>query len=180
MLRRAAKFATAFCIINKYWTMTPLLTRSCLALLLLFCCTAWADAQSKEDKKTAKAITKVGIWKAEKLFSDGRPVNIQAVVGEVLMNFSTKKEKSTITVTDKKGRDKKKNVTEVVNVFRMEMGGSNRIFNYEVKNDSIKFIGLKGWNDYRIVRMEKEEIVLEQVLDNSLMRWVLVPAAIEE
>lgn len=138
------------------------------------------QAQSKADKKTAKLILKVGTWEAHKLFSDGRPINIKAVVGEVYMDFKTKKETKTQTVTDKKGRDKKKKTTSIVNVFKMEMGGSDRIFNYEVESDSIKFIGLKGWNDYRIVRMSKDELVIEQILNNSLMRWVMVPSTREE
>ena len=161
-------------VITMHYVLTILLTT------LWSCATLPLQAQSKEDKRTAKAITKVGSWEAEKLFSDGKPVNLKAVVGEVYIDFESKKETTTQTITDKKGRDKKKKITEVVNVFRMEIGGNDRIFNYEVKNDSIQFVGLKGWNDYRIVRLEKEELVLEQVLDNSLMRWVLVPFYEEE
>lgn len=148
--------------------------------ILLLCVAYSAQGQSKTDKKNAKLILKVGKWEAQKLLSDGRPINIKAVVGEVYMDFSTKKETNTETITDKKGREKKKKTTKMVNVFKMEMGGSDRIFNYNIEADSIKFVGLKGWNDYRIVRVGKDELVIEQILNNSLMRWVMVPSEEEE
>lgn len=150
-----------------------------LTVFLSFFTLLWGlpslQAQDKEDKKIAKALTKHRSWKCKTLKIDGREVNVQAIVGEVTMDFFVRKEERKITVTDKKGNDKKKTIKEKVNVFQMQMGGSDRIFNYNVKQDSIQFIGLKGWNDYRVVRADKDEIVLEHVLDDSLMRWVMVP-----
>lgn len=132
--------------------------------------------QDKNDLKTNKALTKTGKWECKKLQKDGREINIKAIAGIVTMDFSVLKEKKTKTITDAKGREKKKKVMEITNLFRMEMGGNDRVFNYNVKNDSIQFVSLKDWNDYRIVRVEKDELVLEHNLDNSLFRWTMVPA----
>ncbi|BDS09800.1 hypothetical protein [Aureispira anguillae] len=137
-------------------------------------------AQDKEDKKAAKTIAKVGKWECKKLQKDGREINLKAIAGIVTMDFSVRKEKVTKKVTDAKGVEKKKKVMEVTNVFKMEMGGNDRIFNYHIKNDSIQFVGLNGWNDYRIVRIEKDEIVLEHSLDNSLFRWTMIPSPKEK
>jgi hypothetical protein len=134
-----------------------------------------AQAQDKDDKKIAKTLTKQRSWKCKSIRIDGREVNVQAIVGDVIMDFFVRKEENKVTVTNKKGEEVKKVVKEKVNVFQMEMGGSDRIFNYNIKQDSVKFIGLKGWNDYRIVRADKDEVVLEHVLDDSLMRWTMVP-----
>ena len=114
------------------------------------------------------------------LRKDGREIDITAIAGVVTMEFFIRKEKKNETVTDKNGNEKEKKVTETINVFKMEMGGNDRIFNYNVKNDSVQFIGLNGWNDYRIVRVEKDELVIEQDLDNSLFRWKMVPAPKEK
>lgn len=151
-----------------------------LSLFALLWALPSTQAQDREDKKTAKLLTKQRSWKCRKLVIDGREVNVQAIVGDVNMDFFVRKEEKKITVTDKKGNEKKKTIKEKVNVFQMEMGGSDRIFNYDIKQDSVKFIGLKGWNDYRIVRAAKDEVVLEHVLDDSLMRWVMVPREEEE
>lgn len=133
------------------------------------------QAQDKDDKKIAKTLTKQRSWKCKTLSIDGREVNVQAIVGDVTMDFFVRKEERKVTVTDKKGNDKKKKIKEKVNVFQMQMGGNDRIFNYDIKQDSVQFIGLKGWNDYRVVRADKNEVVLEHVLDNSLMRWTMIP-----
>lgn len=137
-------------------------------------------AQDKDDIKAAKILAKVGKWECKKLQKDGREINIKAIAGDVTMEYFVRKEKVTKTVTDKKGNEKKKKVMEITNVFKMEMGGNDRIFNYNVKSDSIQFIGLNGWNDYRIVRIEKDEAVLEHNLDNSLFRWTMIPAPKEK
>lgn len=150
-----------------------------LTILLSLFTLLWSlpavQAQDKDDKKAAKTLTKQKSWKCKTLQIDGREVNVQAIVGDVTMDFFVRKEERKVTVTDKKGNDKKKTIKEKVNVFQMQMGGSDRIFNYDVKQDSIQFVGLKGWSDYRIVRADKDEIVLEHVLDDSLMRWTMVP-----
>lgn len=150
-----------------------------LMMLFFFLTPQSGSAQSKDqikkDTKTAAALTKVGAWECSKLQKDGREIRVKEIAGTVTMNFSTRKEKKNEKYTDAKGNEKTKKVTEVTNVFKMEMGGNDRIFNYNVKNDSIQFVGLNGWNDYRIVRAEKDEVVLEHDLDNSLFRWTMIP-----
>ncbi len=153
-------------------TIKLTLLLSCLAFLGAL---STVQAQDKDDKKIAKTLTKQRSWKCKTLSIDGREVNVQAIVGDVTMDFFVRKEEKKVTVTDKKGNEKKKKVKEKVNVFQMQMGGNDRIFNYNVKQDSVQFIGLKGWNDYRVVRADKDEVVLEHVLDNSLMRLTMVP-----
>lgn len=146
-----------------------------ISVMLLLLGAQQAFAQDKDDKKAAKTIAKVGMWECKKLQKDGREINIKGIAGIVTMNFKIRKEKKTEKFTDAKGNEKKKKVMEIINVFKMEMGGNDRIFNYNIKNDSVQFIGVNGWNDYRIVRIEKDEMVLEHNLDNSIYRWTMIP-----
>ncbi|CAA6829436.1 MAG: Unknown protein [uncultured Aureispira sp.] len=147
-----------------------------ISVMLLLFAAQQAFAQDSEDKKNAKIIAKIGMWDCKKLQKDGREINIKAIAGVVTMQFTILKQKKTEKYTDAKGEEKKKKVNEVVNVFQMEMGGNDRIFNYEIKKDSIQFVGLNGWNDYRIIRVEKDEMVLEHNLDDSIYRWTMIPA----
>ena len=62
----------------------------------------------------------------------------------------------------------------------MEMGGDDRIFNYHIINDSIQFVGLNGFNDFKVIRSEKDELVIEQILLKKLWRWTLIPAPKEK
>jgi hypothetical protein len=152
-----------------------------MSLMLLLLSVQQSFAQDKEDKKAAKVIAKVGMWECKKLQKDGREINIKGIAGTVTMKFTIRKEKKTEKFTNGKGEEKKKKVTEIVNVFKMDMGGNDRIFNYHVNNDSIQFVGLNGWNDYRIVRVEKDEMVLEHDLDdNSIYRWTMIPSPKEK
>lgn len=151
-----------------------------LWVMLLLINTQQASAQDKDDIKNAKTLLKVGKWQCKKLQKDGREIDINAIAGTVVMDFSVHKEKKTKKFTDAKGNEKKKKVMEITNVFKMEMGGNDRIFNYNIASDSIKFVGLNGWNDYRIVRVEKDEMVLEHNLDDSLYRWTMVPSPKEK
>lgn len=151
-----------------------------ISLMLLLLGTQQAFAQDKEDKKNAKTIAKIGLWECDKLQKDGREINIKGIAGTVTMQFTIRKDKKTEKYTDAKGVEKKKKVTEVINVFKKEMGGNDRIFNYEIKNDSIQFVGLNGWNDYRIVRVEKDEMILEHNLDDSIYRWTMIPSPKEK
>jgi len=151
-----------------------------LLLLVLFSFTfgqsmAQDKEQQKKDKKTAKIISKIENWECEKLQKDGREIDIKAIAGEVFMTFTSRVEKKKEEVTRKNGKKKMKKVKETINSFKMEMGGNDRIFNYRIESDSIRFDGVKGFNDYRIVRAEKDELVLEQDLDSSLFRWTLTP-----
>lgn len=147
-----------------------------ISIMLLLLGAQQTFAQDKEDKKAAKTIAKIGLWECKKLQKDGREINIKAIAGIVTMNFNVIKNKKTEKFTDAKGNEKKKKVMEVINVFKMEMGGNDRIFNYDIKNDSVQFIGVNGWNDYRIVRIEKDEMILEHNLDDSIYRWTMIPA----
>lgn len=151
-----------------------------ISVMLLLFGSQQAFAQDKADKKNAKMIAKVGLWECDKLQKDGREINIKGIAGTVTMKFTIRKEKKTEKFTDAKGVEKKKKVTEIVNVFKKEMGGNDRIFNYEIKNDSIQFVGLNGWNDYRIVRVEKDEMILEHSLDDSIYRWTMIPSPKEK
>lgn len=137
-------------------------------------------AQDKDDMKVAKILTKSRKWNSSKLQKDGREINLKSHIGVVVMEFYVYKEKKTVTSTDANGNEVKKKVQETSNVFKMEMGGNDRTFNYVVKNDSIQFDRVKGWNDYRIVRCEKDELVIEQDLDGSLFRWTMIPAPKEK
>jgi hypothetical protein len=151
-----------------------------ISLMLLLFGAQQAFAQDKEDKKNAKTIIKVSLWDCSKLQKDGRVINLKGIAGAVTMEFTIVKEKKTEKFTDAKGEEKKKKVTELINVFKMEMGGNDRIFNYDIKSDSIQFLGLNGWNDYRIVRVGKDEMILEHDMDNSIYRWTMIPIAKEK
>ncbi|WMX16962.1 MULTISPECIES: lipocalin family protein [unclassified Aureispira] len=147
-----------------------------ISIMLLLLGAQQAFSQDQDDKKAAKTIAKVGKWECKKLQKDGREINIKGIAGIVTMEFRIRKDMKTEKFTDAKGNEKKKKVKEVINVFKMEMGGNDRIFNYNVKNDSVQFVGVNGWNDYRIVRVEKDEMVLEHNLDNSIYRWTMIPS----
>jgi hypothetical protein len=151
-----------------------------VSLMILLLGAQQSLAQDKDDIKAAKTIEKVAKWECKKLQKDGREVNIKAVAGIVTMSFTVRKEKKNKTIVDKNGKEKTKKVKEITNVFKMEMGGNDRIFNYNVKSDSIQFVGLKGFNDYRVVRIEKDEMILEHDLDDSLFRWTMIPAPKEK
>ena len=137
-------------------------------------------AQDKEDLKTAKNLVKVNKWQCDKLQKDGRELNVKGLVGIVTMQFSIFKERKNKIITTGSGQEKTKKVLETTNVFKMEMGGNDRIFNYNVSNDSIQFVGLDGFNDFRVVRSEKNELVIEQELDSSIFRWTMLPAPKEK
>jgi hypothetical protein len=149
-------------------------------LFFSFCLLQVSYAQDKVDLKTAKNLVKVNKWQCDKLQKDGRELNVKGLVGIVTMEFSVFKERINKKMVDDNGKEKSKKVLEKTNVFKMEMGGNDRIFNYNVKNDSIQFIGLDGFNDFKVVRSEKEELVIEQELDDSLFRWTMLPAPKEK
>ena len=149
-------------------------------LLISLSGTVQTFAQDKDDKKVAKTIVKVKKWQCDKLLKDGRELKVKQILGVVTMEFSVFKEKKNKKIVDAKGNEKTKKVMEITNVFKMEMGGNDRIFNYHIKNDSIQFVGLDGFNDFRIIRSEKDEFVIEQVLDKGLFRWTMIPAPKEK
>ncbi len=130
------------------------------------------STQKKKDKKTAQIIYKVGAWESYKTEKNGAPFNLESIAGKATMTFIHRTLKKTKEV---KETGKVKKYKEIVNSFKMEMGGNDRIFNFTIENDSIKFIKINGFSDYRIVRVDAAELVLEQELDNSLFRWVMRP-----
>ena len=71
-------------------------------------------------------------------------------------------------------KDEKKK-PKTVYKFRMEMGGQDRIFDFKVANDSVKFISVKNWNDMKIVSYSKELTKLDQIVDVDIIRYNLYP-----
>ncbi len=131
--------------------------------------------QLSKDANSLKNISKVGTWTTKKLQKNGREVDILAHVGEVTMKFSSRVLKKNKKIELANGKTKTKKVKETVNSFKMDMGGSDRIFDYTVAQDSVRFVGVSGFNDFRIVRADKGELVLEQSLDGDLLRWYMEP-----
>jgi hypothetical protein len=139
---------------------------SIAALLAIGTGQAVAQKMSKSDKKGYKQLLKVGTWEAKGLSKNGSPVDFTAYA-EMLMDFEkhvTKKNKKKI----------------VRHVLWVDMSGGNRNFDFEYKNDSIQFLNVRGLNDYRIISVDKEFLVLEQVLNQDLYRWKFSPAPKEK
>ncbi len=160
--------------------MQKLFNASMFVIFLIFLSGTQTFAQDKEDKKIAKTIVKVNKWQCDKLIKDGKELKVKQIIGDVTMEFSVFKEKKNKKIVDAKGNEKTKKVMEITNVFKMEMGGNDRIFNYHIKNDSIQFVGLNGFNDFRVIRSEKDELVIEQILNKGLFRWTMIPAPKEK
>jgi len=118
---------------------------------------------SKDDLKKVKALS-VNDWKTKDLERDGKLIDINSIAGEAIMFFYTMKIK-----------DKKTNKKSTVHKWKMDMGGQERIFDYQVKGDSIQFVGVKGWNDFKIINMEADRLVVENVIDGHVMRWNMLP-----
>lgn len=138
-----------------------------LLIALFSCSTAFAQNEAgykmnKDDMKKVKALS-ANDWKTKDVERDGKPIDINAIAGEVTMFFYSMKE------TDKKTKKK-----STVYKWKMDMGGQERMFDYHVKGDSIQFIGVRGWNDFKIISMEKDRLVVENVIDGHLMRWNMI------
>jgi hypothetical protein len=114
---------------------------------------------TKADLKKYKMLSAMN-WKTVNIEQDGRPININEISGEAYMYFYQMKE------TDKKTKKSK-----TVYKFKMEMEGSDRIFDIRIKGDSVQFIGVKGWNDFRIINLEKDRFSADQVMDGHVIRW---------
>ena len=130
-----------------------------LILALFTCQVSFAQNEdgykmSKDDMKKVKALS-VNDWKTKNVERDGRPIDINAIAGEVTMFFFSMKE------TDKKTKKKR-----TVYKWKADFGGQERMFDYQVKGDSIQFIGVKGWNDFKIISMEKDRLVIENVIES--------------
>lgn len=119
---------------------------------------------SKEDKYTLKWLLKIGSWKSKQLKVNGREIAVQKIMGDVLMDFYIYESKN-----------KKTGKKEKTYKHKLDMAGSNRIFDFNIENDSLKFVEVNGWNDYEIKRIDKTEVVIIHRLDNKEHRWVMIP-----
>lgn len=126
---------------------------------------------TKEEKKKMKILKKI-VWQTRDgsgIEENGRPIDFNSITGAAYMHFYVMKEKQ------KDSKRKKK-----VNKWKMEIAGQERVFNYEIKGDSIVFEKVKGWNDMRIITLEKDRLVVDQLKDGSIIRWNMVPKKKEE
>jgi hypothetical protein len=142
-------------------------------LLLAFSLQSHAQDRkmTKEEKKTMKTLKKT-VWQTRDgsgIEKDGRPIDFNNITGAAYMHFYDMKEKQ-------KGSKRKVKV----NKWKMEIGGQERVFNYTIKGDSIAFDGVKGWNDMRIITLEKDRLTVDQLSDGSIIRWNMVPKKKED
>jgi len=135
-----------------------------LLIAAAFCLSAlYACTGSKNNSKASPEDKFLGIWEIKTIEKGGRTIDMRAIAGECYMDFSK---------NVKKSDDKK---TKTTYKFRMEMGGQDRIFDYRVMNDSVKFVQVKNWNDMKIVSFSKEETKLDQIVDGDIIRYNLYP-----
>jgi hypothetical protein len=126
-------------------------------ILLLAACNPTKKLQKNADPE-ARIL---GIWEITTLEKGGRDIDVVSIAGEVFMEFFRYEKK------DKEGKLK------VTYRFRMEMGGSDRVFDFKLVADSVQFQEVKGWNDFKIITLEREGagLVLEQDMDGDMIRW---------
>lgn len=144
---------------------------------ILLVCSSMQSVQAqdhkmtKEEKKKMKTLQKT-VWQTRDgsgIEKDGRIIDFNSITGAAYMHFYVMKEKQKDTKRKKK-----------VNKWKMEIGGQERIFNYEIKGDSIAFEEVKGWNDMRIITLEKDRLVVDQLKDGSIIRWNMIPKTKED
>ena len=117
---------------------------------------------SEADKEKNKLVQR--LWRVEHIVKDGRVIDIQSIAGETTMKFYTFKKKN-----------KKTKKKRIAYKFKMDMGGGDRIFDYTIQGDSIKFLKVNGWNDFRIIKLNKKTFELDHLsADGDLIRWVMV------
>jgi hypothetical protein len=136
------------------------------ALICVFLVAQVACKSTGGSKKTKDPEGKVlGTWEVKTLEKGGRVINITEIAGETFMEFYR---------MEKKEKDGNLKVTYK---FRMEMGGNDRMFDFKLVNDSIQYQEVKGWNDMKIVNLDREkgEMLLDQSLDGDIIRWALEP-----
>ncbi len=152
--------------------MQKLIKFPLLAILFLFSSSiAFAQEEyrmNKKEKKTMKKLMRID-WQTKNIEQDGKFIDFNSIAGPAYLYFYIMKEKQ---------KDKRKKLK--VNKWKMEISGQDRIFNYHIKGDSIVFEGLKGWNDMRIIILEKDRLVMDQLNDGSIIRWNMVPKEEEE
>ena len=128
-----------------------------LAIAILLT-TLYSCVGSKNSKKAAEEKF-FGIWEIKTIEKGGRTIDMRAIAGECYMDFYK---------NVKKNKDNKIKTTYK---FRMEMGGQDRVFDYKLANDSLKFVEVKQWNDMKIVSFGKEEAKLDQIVDGDIIRY---------
>lgn len=117
---------------------------------------------TKNRQKNADPEARIlGFWEITVLEKDGRDIDVASIAGEVFMEFFRHEKK------DKEGKLK------TTYRFRMEMGGSDRTFDFKIVADSVQFQQVKGWNDFKIIELDRPNsvLVLEQDMDGDLIRW---------
>jgi hypothetical protein len=134
-----------------------------LSLALSFLSVIYSCTGSKNNSKKADEDKFLGIWEIKTIEKGGRTIDMRAIAGECYMDFSK---------NIKKNKDNKVKTTYK---FRMEMGGQDRVFDYKIANDSIKFVEVKQWNDMKIVSFSKEITKLDHNLDGDIIRYNLYP-----
>lgn len=113
---------------------------------------------SKADAKRNKTL--MATWSVETIQKGGRVIDIKAIAGETLMHFYP---------IEKKDKDSGKKY--LVYKYKMEGGGFDRIFDYKIEGDSIKFVGVNGWNDLKIIEMDAAKLVVDQLVDGDIIRY---------
>ena len=115
------------------------------------------STQKPNEKKQWKMISAHG-WKVKDMVKNGKTVDIVKYTGDQFYSFFTEKE------------GKKK-----INKVKIEIGSETRLFECGIVGDSIKLYNAGTWNNYKIVSVEKESAVLEQVALGANVQWNLVP-----
>ena len=117
---------------------------------------------SKEAQKRFKTLT--GVWDLETIEVSGRTINYKEH-DEMQVSFY-------IRVKEKKDKEtnKKTKSTHYFYKANWPARGVDRIFEFYLPEqaDSIIFIGVKGFNDMKIVQAYTQELVLEQVSDGNI------------
>jgi hypothetical protein len=118
---------------------------------------------SKAAKKQLKQLT--GTWDMLTIEVQGRTINYKEY-DEMQIIFYDRTKKNDKT---------KKSETNYYYKANWPARGVDRIFEYFFNEgaDSIKFVGVKGYNDVKIVSVDDKNLVLDQISDGSVQRWTL-------
>lgn len=103
-------------------------------------------------------------WISENMTKEDKIVNINNINGVITMSFSMVRERN---LNDKQKKPYRK--------FRYIVGGTKHEMNFTIIGDSIHFHGFKGWNDCKIIELKKDRLVLEQLYQNKIIRWNMIP-----
>jgi hypothetical protein len=136
--------------------------------IALFCLLSLAQTACKPTAgryKTKDAERRIlGIWEVKTLEKSGRIINITEIAGETFMEFYR------FQKIEKDGKIK------ITYKYRMEMGGSDRMFDFKLVGDSIQFQQVKGWNDMKISSLDPitGDLTLDQAIDGDIISWALI------